>query len=58
MSHQAFSQQQMSDQSGQRRDAMLKEIAAAYDAYIELKGNLEEGTRVSELPLLIINFLF
>ena len=28
------------------RDQKLKDLAAAYDMFVELKGNLEEGTKV------------
>ena len=29
-----------------QRDQMLKDLAAAFDAYIELSANLQEGTKV------------
>lgn len=34
------------NQSGASREEKMKELAAAYDGYVELKGNLEEGTKV------------
>lgn len=39
----------MSDQTGMEREQMLRALAAAYDAFIELKGNLEEGTKVRSI---------
>lgn len=36
----------MLDQSGAQRAEMLKELATAFDAFVELKSNLEEGTKV------------
>ena len=39
-----FARQQ--SESVGRRDQVLKDLAAAYDAYVELKSNLEEGTKV------------
>lgn len=44
--HQVFSQEKMLDQSGAKRAEMLKELATAFDAFVELKSNLEEGTKV------------
>lgn len=37
----------MLDQSGAKRAEMLKELATAFDAFVELKSNLEEGTKVT-----------
>jgi len=42
-----FTQAKVQDQAAASREQKLKDLAAAYDAYIELKGNLEEGTKVS-----------
>ena len=36
---------------GVSRDEMLKNLASAFDSYMELKGNLEEGTKVRVNPL-------
>ncbi|KAL4229283.1 Rhophilin [Mactra antiquata] len=40
-----FCQTKASNQSGAQREAMLKDLAAGYDGFMELKGNLEEGTK-------------
>lgn len=45
--HKVFSQEKMLDQSGARREEMLRELATAFDTFTELKSNLEEGTKVS-----------
>jgi len=37
---------QYQNQSSASREEKLKDLAAAYDSYVELKGNLEEGTKV------------
>lgn len=42
--HQAFVQECGQDSSG--RDDMLKQLASSYDAFMELEGNLTEGTKV------------
>jgi len=44
--HAEFSQANVGNQSGVTREEKLKELAAAYDSFTELKGNLEEGTKV------------
>jgi len=44
--HADFSQANVGNQSGVTREQKLKELAAAYDSFTELKGNLEEGTKV------------
>lgn len=42
-----FCQAKASDQSGAQREAMLKDLAAGFDMFMELKNNLEEGTKVN-----------
>lgn len=42
-----FCQAKASDQSGAQREAMLKDLAAGFDMFMELKSNLEEGTKVN-----------
>lgn len=32
--------------SGQAREEMLRNLAGAFDVYMELTGNLKEGTKV------------
>ena len=44
--HSDFTQTNANGQSGVTRDQKLRELAAAYDSFTELKGNLEEGTKV------------
>jgi len=53
--HTDFTQGNVSNQSGVTREQKLKELAAAYDSFTELKGNLEEGTKVC-LWLYVVNF--
>ena len=36
-------------QAGMSREEKLKELATAYDSFVELKNNLEEGTRVNNV---------
>ncbi|XP_061174111.1 programmed cell death 6-interacting protein-like isoform X2 [Saccostrea echinata] len=50
-----FCQAKASDQSGAQREAMLKDLAAGFDMFMELKSNLEEGTKFYNdlTPLLV-----
>lgn len=41
-----FCQLKASNQSGAQREAILKDLAAGFDMFMELKSNLEEGTKV------------
>ena len=41
-----FVKEKQSGQAATERETMLKELATAYDIYMELIGNLQEGTKV------------
>lgn len=41
-----FVREKQSGQAASEREAMLKDLATAYDIYMELIGNLQEGTKV------------
>ena len=41
-----FCQVKGSNQSGAKRETLLKDLASGFDAFMDLKGNLEEGTKV------------
>ena len=41
-----FTQAKSSNQSGAQREQLLKDLASGFDNYMELKSNLEEGTKV------------
>lgn len=41
-----FVGEKQSGQAASEREAMLKDLATAYDIYMELIGNLQEGTKV------------
>ena len=41
-----FVKEKQSGQAATERETMLKELATAYDIYMELLGNLQEGTKV------------
>ena len=43
--HEAFVQECGQDTSG--RNEMLQQLAASYDAFVELENNLQEGTKVT-----------
>lgn len=42
-----FGQARSQNQSAATREQKLKDLAAAFDSFITLKGNLDEGTKVS-----------
>ncbi|XP_025081539.1 programmed cell death 6-interacting protein-like isoform X2 [Pomacea canaliculata] len=50
-----FCQAKSSNQSAAQREALLKDLAAGFDNYMELKNNLEEGTKFYNdlTPLLV-----
>ena len=41
-----FCQHKAKNTSGAQREALLKDLASGFDAFMDLKGNLEEGTKV------------
>jgi len=41
-----FSKEKGTDNSAAKRESMLSDLASAHDAYMELTGNLQEGSRV------------
>lgn len=41
-----FCNAKASNQTAAQREALLKDLAAGFDSFVELKGNLEEGTKV------------
>lgn len=41
-------QEKQSGQAVSEREAKLKDLATAYDSYMELTANLKEGTKVSK----------
>ena len=54
--HEVFSQQSGNGSANSREDKM-KQLAAAHDAYFELKGNLSEGMKFyNDLTQLLVTF--
>ena len=54
-----FTQAKSSNQSGAQREQLLKDLASGFDNYMELKSNLEEGTKVTEtLPTFSVHLTF
>lgn len=45
--------EKQSGQAATERESMLKDLATAYDIYMELIGNLQEGTKVEYDYLLV-----
>lgn len=43
-----FVKEKQSGQAASERETMLKDLATAYDIYMELIGNLQEGTKVKD----------
>ncbi|BFZ22519.1 hypothetical protein BsWGS_25558 [Bradybaena similaris] len=50
-----FCQAKASNENAAQRETLLKELAAGFDSFVELKGNLEEGTKFYNdlTPLLV-----
>lgn len=46
VSHQEFSKMKQSNNEANLREEVLKNLAAAYDNFVELVANLKEGTKV------------
>ena len=42
-----FCQHKASNTTGAQRETLLKDLASGFDAFMDLKGNLEEGTKVT-----------
>lgn len=41
-----FTQAKAGNQSASSRETKLKDMATAYDSFVELKSNIDEGTKV------------
>lgn len=41
-----------------QRDQMLKDLAAAFDAYVELSANLQEGTKVCNSHMISAQYCY
>lgn len=46
VSHQEFSKMKQSNNEANLREEVLKNLATAYDNFVELVANLKEGTKV------------
>ncbi|XP_077599909.1 programmed cell death 6-interacting protein isoform X2 [Stigmatopora nigra] len=57
VSHQEFSGLKRSGAEAERREEVLKKLALAYDSYVELSGNLREGTKFyNDLTEILLKF--
>lgn len=55
--HEKFAAESGAGSGGNAREDLLKSIAAAHDAFFELKGNLQEGTKFyNDLTQLLVTF--
>ncbi|XP_006087601.1 programmed cell death 6-interacting protein isoform X2 [Myotis lucifugus] len=57
VSHQEFSKMKQSNNEANLREEVLKNLAAAYDNFVELVANLKEGTKFyNELTEILVRF--
>ncbi|KAM5314120.1 programmed cell death 6-interacting protein isoform 1-T1 [Glossophaga mutica] len=57
VSHQEFSKMKQSNNEANLREGVLKNLATAYDNFVELVANLEEGTKFyNELTEILVRF--
>ncbi|XP_040820449.1 programmed cell death 6-interacting protein isoform X3 [Ochotona curzoniae] len=57
VSHQEFSKMKQSNNEANLREEVLKNLAAAYDSFVELVANLNEGTKFyNELTEILVRF--
>ncbi|XP_037004071.2 programmed cell death 6-interacting protein isoform X1 [Artibeus jamaicensis] len=57
VSHQEFSKMKQSNNEANLREEVLKNLATAYDNFVELVANLEEGTKFyNELTEILVRF--
>ncbi|XP_048848676.1 programmed cell death 6-interacting protein isoform X2 [Brienomyrus brachyistius] len=56
-SHQEFSALKQSNMEANQREEVLKKLAAAHDSYVEISGNLREGTKFyNDLTEILLRF--
>ncbi|KAM3857910.1 programmed cell death 6-interacting protein isoform 2-T2 [Diretmus argenteus] len=56
-SHQEFSSLKQSNSEANERDEVLKKLASAHDSYVEIIGNLREGTKFyNDLTEILLKF--
>ncbi|XP_053571767.1 programmed cell death 6-interacting protein [Bombina bombina] len=55
--HQEFSKMRQSNSEANLREEVLKNLAVGYDNYVELVANLREGTKLSVVPALDVEFV-